>query len=470
MIKIYNTLSREKETFVPLKEGQVSMYVCGPTVYNYIHIGNARSTIAFDTIRRYLEYRGYQVNYVSNFTDVDDKIIKAANELGITAPDVADRFIKAFEEDTKALNVQPATSHPRVMDHMEDIRVFIQTLIAKGFAYESNGDVYYRTRKFTDYGQLSDQSIDELEIGASQRTGAEQQQKEDPLDFALWKKAKPGEISWESPWGEGRPGWHIECSVMATKHLGETIDIHGGGQDLEFPHHENEIAQSEAKTGKKFANYWMHNGYVTIGEDDQKMSKSLGNFITVHEMIQEVDPQVLRFFMATTQYRRPIRYSEATMKEAATNLQRLKNTFDNLNFRFENAVEAQSEDERQVTELEQLETRFIKEMDDDFNAANGITVVYELAKWINTYLEQPTVSKTILSKSEALFTQWLSIFGILFTTAEMLDEEIEQLIEERTQARKNRDFARSDEIRDQLKEKGILLDDTPQGTRWRREA
>lgn len=470
MIKIYNTLSREKETFIPLKEGQVSMYVCGPTVYNYIHIGNARSTIAFDTIRRYLEYRGYQVNYVSNFTDVDDKIIKAANELGITAPEVADRFIKAFEEDTKALNVQPATSHPRVMDHMEDIRVFIQTLIDKGFAYESNGDVYYRTRKFTNYGQLSDQSIDELEIGASQRTGAEQQQKEDPLDFALWKKAKPGEISWESPWGEGRPGWHIECSVMATKHLGETIDIHGGGQDLEFPHHENEIAQSEAKTGKKFANYWMHNGYVTIGEDDQKMSKSLGNFITVHEMIQEVDPQVLRFFMATTQYRRPIRYSEATMKEAATNLQRLKNTFDNLNFRFENAVEAQSEDERQVTELEQLETRFIKEMDDDFNAANGITVVYELAKWINTYLEQPTVSKTILSKSEALFTQWLSIFGILFTTAEMLDEEIEQLIEERTQARKNRDFARSDEIRDQLKEKGILLDDTPQGTRWRREA
>lgn len=270
--------------------------------------------------------------------------------------------------------------------------------------------------------------------------------------------------------GEGRPGWHIECSVMATKHLGETIDIHGGGQDLEFPHHENEIAQSEAKTGKKFANYWMHNGYVTIGEDDQKMSKSLGNFITVHEMIQEVDPQVLRFFMATTQYRRPIRYSEATMKEAATNLQRLKNTFDNLNFRFENAVEDHSEDERQMTELEQLEVRFIKEMDDDFNAANGITVVYELAKWINTYLEQPTVSKTILSKSEALFTQWLSIFGILFTTAEMLDEEIEQLIEERTQARKNRDFARSDEIRDQLKEQGILLDDTPQGTRWRREA
>ena len=335
MIKIYNTLTRKKEEFIPIQKGHVGMYVCGPTVYNYIHIGNARSTIAFDTIRRYFEYRGYKVDFVSNFTDVDDKIIRTANELGITAPEVADRFIRAFEEDTKALNVEPATLHPRVMDHMPDILAFIQVLVEKGYAYESSGDVYYRTRKFENYGKLSDQSIDELEVGASQRTGEEQQQKEDPLDFALWKQAKPGEISWDSPWGKGRPGWHIECSVMATKHLGETIDIHGGGQDLEFPHHENEIAQSEAKTGKKFANYWMHNGYVTIGEDDEKMSKSLGNFITVHEMIKNVDPQVLRFFMATTQYRRPIRYSETTMKEAATNLQRLKNTFDNLKFRQE---------------------------------------------------------------------------------------------------------------------------------------
>ena len=324
MIKIYNTLTRKKEEFIPIQKGHVGMYVCGPTVYNYIHIGNARSTIAFDTIRRYFEYRGYKVDFVSNFTDVDDKIIRTANELGITAPEVADRFIRAFEEDTKALNVEPATLHPRVMDHMPDILAFIQVLVEKGYAYESSGDVYYRTRKFENYGKLSDQSIDELEVGASQRTGEEQQQKEDPLDFALWKQAKPGEISWDSPWGKGRPGWHIECSVMATKHLGETIDIHGGGQDLEFPHHENEIAQSEAKTGKKFANYWMHNGYVTIGEDDEKMSKSLGNFITVHEMIKNVDPQVLRFFMATTQYRRPIRYSETTMKEAATNLQRLR--------------------------------------------------------------------------------------------------------------------------------------------------
>lgn len=469
MIKIYNTLTREKEKFVPIVEGQVGMYVCGPTVYNYIHIGNARSTIAFDTIRRYFEYRGYQVKYVSNFTDVDDKIIRAAKDLGITAPEVADRFIQAFEEDTKALNVEPATLHPRVMDHMPDILSFIQVLIEKGYAYEAQGDVYYRTRRFKDYGQLSDQSIDELEIGASQRTGEEQQLKEDPLDFALWKNAKPGEIFWESPWGNGRPGWHIECSVMATKHLGETIDIHGGGQDLEFPHHENEIAQSEAKTGQKFANYWMHNGYVTIGEEDQKMSKSLGNFITVHEMIQTVDPQVLRFFMATTQYRRPIRYSEATIKEAATNLQRLKNTYDNVQFRKDSAASSLTDDSDKMAELTELETRFIQEMDDDFNVANGITVVYELAKWLNTYLEQEQVSLPVLDQAITLYAQWLAIFGIFFTSEALLDEDIEQLIEERNQARQAKNFARSDEIRDLFKEKGIILEDTPQGTRWRRE-
>ena len=383
MIKIYNTLTREKEVFTPIEAHKVRMYVCGPTVYNYIHIGNARSAIAFDTIRRYFEYRGYEVNYVSNFTDVDDKIIKAAKELKITAPEVAERFIKAFEEDTQALNVQPATLHPRVMDHMPDILAFIDALIEKGFAYEVAGDVYYRTRKFPNYGKLSHQSIDELEVGASQRTGVEQQLKEDPLDFALWKSAKEDEISWDSPWGKGRPGWHIECSVMATKHLGETIDIHGGGQDLEFPHHENEIAQSEAKTGHTFANYWMHNGYVTIGEDDEKMSKSLGNFITVHEMIQKVDPQILRFFMSTTQYRRPIRYSESTLKEAAANYQKLKNAFENLRFRQADAVASLPEDEHYLAQLNELEQRFITEMDDDFNAANGITVVYELAKIIN---------------------------------------------------------------------------------------
>ncbi|MCA5014208.1 MULTISPECIES: cysteine--tRNA ligase [unclassified Enterococcus] len=468
MIQIYNTLTREKETFQPIEEGKVRMYVCGPTVYNYIHIGNARSTIAFDTIRRYLEYRGYEVNYVSNFTDVDDKIIRAANELGITAPEVADRFIQAFEEDTQVLNVQPATSHPRVMDHMPDILMFIQALIDKGYAYESKGDVYYRTRKFDGYGKLSHQSIDELEVGASQRTGVEQELKDDPLDFALWKGAKEGEISWDSPWGAGRPGWHIECSVMATKHLGDTIDIHGGGQDLEFPHHENEIAQSEAKTGQTFANYWMHNGYVTIGEDDEKMSKSLGNFVTVHELAKQIDPQILRFFMATTQYRRPIRYSEATIKEAGVNLQKLKNAFENLSFRKENAAPRLDEDERRLQELAELEIRFTTEMDDDFNAANGITVVYELSKWLNQYSEQETVSAIVTEKALDQFTQWLSIFGIYFLSNELLDDDIDQLIEERNQARKNRDFARSDEIRDLLKDKGITLEDTAQGTRWRR--
>ncbi len=468
MIKIYNTLSRTKEEFHPLEEGKVKMYVCGPTVYNYIHIGNGRSTVSFDTVRRYLEFRGYEVNYVSNFTDVDDKIIRAAKELKITAPEVADRFIEAFTEDTQALNVKPACAHPRVMDHIDDIIDFIQVLMDKGYAYEAKGDVYYRTRKFETYGKLSDQSIDELEVGASQRTGEEQQIKEDPLDFALWKSAKPEEISWESPWGHGRPGWHIECSVMATKLLGDTIDIHGGGQDLEFPHHENEIAQSEAKTGKTFANYWMHNGYVTIGDDDEKMSKSLGNFVTVHDMVQQIDPQVLRFFMATTQYRRPIRYSETTLKEAATNLQRLRTAYENAGFRLADAQESLAEDAEKVTEIQALVTRFTEEMDDDFNTANGITVVYELAKWLNMYSEQAAVSQVVLDKARATFTQLLDVFGIVFQE-ELVDADIEAFIEERNQARKDRNFSRSDEIRDLLKEQGIILEDTPQGTRWRKE-
>jgi cysteinyl-tRNA synthetase len=468
MIKIYNTLSRKKEEFHPLEEGKVKMYVCGPTVYNYIHIGNGRSTVSFDTIRRYLEFRGYEVNYVSNFTDVDDKIIRAAKELKITAPEVADRFIEAFTEDTQALNVKPACAHPRVMDHIDDIIDFIQVLIDKGYAYEAEGDVYYRTRKFESYGKLSDQSIDELEVGASQRTGEEQQIKEDPLDFALWKSAKPEEISWEAPWGQGRPGWHIECSVMATKLLGDTIDIHGGGQDLEFPHHENEIAQSEAKTGKTFANYWMHNGYVTIGDDDEKMSKSLGNFVTVHEMVQQIDPQVLRFFMATTQYRRPIRYSETTLKEATTNLQRLRTAYENAGFRLADAQDSLPNDTEKLAEIQTLIERFIEEMDDDFNTANGITVIYELAKWLNLYSEQSEVSKAILEEVRATFTQLLEIFGIVFQE-ELVDSEIDALIEERNQARKDRNFSRSDEIRDLLKEQGILLEDTPQGTRWRKE-
>ena len=467
MIKIYNTLTRQKETFKPLEAGKVKMYVCGPTVYNYIHIGNARSSIAFDTIRRYFEYRGYEVNYVSNFTDVDDKIIKAAKEMQITAPEVAQRFIDAFKADTHALNIKEATLNPRVMDHIEDIIDFVQVLVEKGYAYESNGDVYYRTRKFKDYGKLSDQSIDELEIGASQRTGSEQAQKEDPLDFALWKKAKEGEISWDSPWGKGRPGWHIECSVMATKHLGDTIDIHGGGQDLEFPHHENEIAQSEAKTGHPFANYWMHNGFVTVGETQEKMSKSLGNFVTVHEIIQEIDPQVLRFFMATTQYRRPICYSEKTLQEAENNLQKLKTALENAQFRLDSALDELANDAIHLDELAKLEDQFVAEMDDDFNAANGITVAYELAKWLNVYVNNEEVSKPVLQQAIQQLQGWLGVFGIEFSQ-ELLDDEIEKLIEERNQARKERNFARSDEIRDLLKAQGIILEDTAQGTRWRK--
>ncbi|MFQ7653893.1 MAG: cysteine--tRNA ligase [Enterococcus gallinarum] len=469
MIKIYNTLTRKKEVFQPLEQGRVKMYVCGPTVYNYIHVGNGRSVVSFDTIRRYLEYRGYEVDYVMNFTDVDDKIIRTAKELKTSAPEIADRFIEAFNKDTAALNVQPATLNPRVMDHIEDIIAFIQVLVDKGYAYMANNDVYYRTRKFKHYGQLSDQSIDELEVGASQRTGEEQKIKENPLDFALWKAAKENEIAWDSPWGLGRPGWHIECSVMATKHLGETIDIHGGGQDLTFPHHENEIAQSEAKTGKTFANYWMHNGYVTIGEEEEKMSKSLGNFVTVHEMVQKIDPQVLRFFLATTQYRRPIKYSETTLKEAETNLQKLRTALENAQFRLQNSKEGFPEGTDHAI-LAEFEQRFVQEMDDDFNAANGITVVYELAKWLNTYSESASIDIELLTAAVEKFKEWLAIFGIYFVGEELLDEEIEQLIEERIQARQARDFARSDEIRDVLKEKGIILEDTAQGTRWRRDA
>lgn len=455
--------------FQPITPGKIKMYVCGPTVYNYIHIGNGRSTVSFDTIRRYLEFRGYEVEYVSNFTDVDDKIIRAAKELEITTPEVAERFIKAFKEDTAKLNVKPADHHPKVVDYMQDIIDFIQVLIDKDYAYVVDGDVYYRTRKFPDYGRLSDQSIDELEVGASKRTGIEQQLKEDPLDFALWKNAKKGEISWKSPWGDGRPGWHIECSVMATQLLGDTIDIHGGGQDLEFPHHENEIAQSQAKTGKTFANYWMHNGYVTIGEDDEKMSKSLGNFVTVHDILEQIDPQVIRFFLSTTQYRRPIRYSQKTLAEASNNLQRLKNTYENVAFRFNDAKSSLADDIDNKKEFNQFIDQFIQEMDDDFNAANGMTVIYEMAKWMNRYAEQSVVSYEMLDFALEHFTEIMAIFGIEFKE-NIADEQVEQLILERNEARKNKEFERSDEIRDQLKEQGIILEDTPQGTRWKRQS
>ena len=468
-MKIYNTLTRTKETFKPLEPGKVKMYVCGPTVYNYIHVGNSRSTVAFDTIRRYLEYRGYDVNYVSNFTDVDDKIIRTAKEMKITPVEVAEKFIAAFAEDTQALEVKEATVHPRVMDNIPEIIAFIEVLVEKGFAYESHGDVYYRTEKFEKYGQLSDQSIKDLRVGASERIDEEEnRKKESPIDFALWKSAKAEEISWDSPWGPGRPGWHIECSVMATKYLGDTIDIHGGGHDLTFPHHENEIAQSEAKTGHPFANYWMHNGFVTMGESEEKMSKSLGNFVMVHDILKEVDAQVLRFLLASSHYRRPIKFSERALEEARINLDKIRVAYKNARYRLENAEAILSTDQADIAVFMELEANFVKEMDDDFQADNALSVIYHFVKELNMYSERETVSQAVLDQALEVLEQMMLVFGITLQAEGMLDDDIQTLIDERIQARKDKDFARSDEIRDYLKEQGIILDDTPQGTRWRR--
>lgn len=469
MLTIYNTLTRKQEEFKPQTPGVVNMYVCGPTVYNYIHIGNARSAIAFDTVRRYLEFKGYKVNYVSNFTDVDDKMIKAAHEQGITVPQLADKYIQAFMKDTKAINIEPATMHPRATENIPEIIKFVQGLIDKGYAYEKDGDVYYRARKFKDYGQLSGQSIDDLEVGASEHVSADEvNKKEDPMDFALWKAAKPGEINWDSPWGKGRPGWHIECSVMSTKYLGKTIDIHGGGQDLEFPHHENEIAQSEAETGQKIVRYWMHNGFVTIGKDNEKMSKSLHNFITVHDIIKQVDPQVLRFFMATTQYRRPIQYSEDNLIDAKNNLEHIQTAFDNLTYRQKDAQDGA--DPVVTQKLADFKQSFTEAMDDDINVQNGITVVYELVKFANVYAQQKVVKAAALTEMKDLISELVSIFGVKLASSdnELNDEHIQALINERNEARKNKDFARSDQIRDELKAQGIILEDTPQGTRFKR--
>lgn len=469
MLKVWNTLTNQKEEFHPLTPHIVNMYVCGPTVYNYIHIGNARSAIAFDTIRRYFEFRGYTVNYISNFTDVDDKLINEAKAENSTVPAIADKYIAAFYEDTDALNIERATVNPRASHNIPEIIDFIKILVDKGYAYPVDGDVYYRTRKFKNYGELSGQNVDELEQGASQHVTAEElARKEDPLDFALWKAAKPDEISWESPWGQGRPGWHIECSVMSIKYLGATFDIHGGGQDLEFPHHENEIAQSEAATGHTFARYWLHNGFVTIGDDDEKMSKSLGNFVLARDLIQDNDPQAVRFLMATTQYRRPIRYSQASLQDAKNNLERLQTAWTNLNYRFASAEAGNTS--AVDDQADAIQTAFITAMDDDFNAQNGMTYVYELAKTINTYVEQKVVRIGTLEHLRGLLRDLAGIFGIQFAeTGELLDADVENLIEERIAARKAKNFARSDEIRDQLAQEGIILEDTPQGTRWHRK-
>ncbi|WP_419185108.1 cysteine--tRNA ligase [Lactobacillus crispatus] len=474
-MRVYNTLTRKKGEFKPLVPGHISMYVCGPTVYNYIHIGNARSAIAFDTIRRYFEYKGYDVKYVSNFTDVDDKMINEARAEKTTVPKLAENFINAFLADTTALNIEPATLHPRATHEINDIITFVKSLIDNGYAYEVDGDVYYRAKKFKHYGQLSDQNIEQLEEGASEHINdTEQSRKEDPIDFALWKAQKePDEIAWDSPWGKGRPGWHIECSVMSTKYLGDTIDIHGGGQDLEFPHHENEIAQSEAKTGKKFVNYWLHNGFVTVGKDQEKMSKSLHNFVTVHDILREVDPQVLRFFMASVQYRRQINYSAENLAQAATILDRFKNTLTNINYRLEDDT-ASEESAELAQAIMATNEKFEQAMDDDFNVQNALTAIYDLLPVVNANANAARADKQELQKFKEKLASWLLVFGVdtnklCVKNAGSNDDEIDALVKKRDEARANKDWATSDQIRDQLKEMGITIQDTPQGTRWTRD-
>ncbi|MDX8367590.1 cysteine--tRNA ligase [Cytobacillus sp. IB215665] len=462
-IQIYNTLTRAKELFIPIEENKVTMYKCGPTVYNYIHIGNARPDIIYDTVRRYFEYRGYDVKYISNFTDVDDKIIKAANELGEDVPTVSERFIQAYFEDVSALGCKKADAHPRVTETMDIIIDFIQALINKGYAYESGGDVYYKTREFDGYGKLSHQSIDELRVGARIEVD---EKKNDSIDFVLWKAAKEGEISWESPWGLGRPGWHIECSAMVREYLGDTIDIHAGGQDLIFPHHENEIAQSEALTGKKLANYWMHNGYINI--DNEKMSKSLGNFVLVHDIIKEHDPQVLRFFMLSVHYRNPINYNIELLQSAKSSLERLRTAYTNLKHRMNSSANLTTNDDEWIQNISQYKVKFIEEMDDDFNTANAITVLFDLSKTANLYLMEKNTSNQVIQRFILLFEETFNVLGLTLENNELLDDEIEELIQQRIDARKNRDFALSDQIRDELKERNIILEDTAQGTRWRR--
>ncbi|MCT1174249.1 cysteine--tRNA ligase [Lactococcus lactis] len=448
-MKIYNTYSRQLEDFQPIEPGKVKMYVCGPTVYNYIHVGNARSVVAFDLVRKYLEFRGFEVQYISNFTDVDDKIIKAAANENISTKELSERYIAAFYEDTDALNVKRASQNPKATEFIEAMIEFIQELVDKEFAYVSQGDVYFRVSKSKDYAKLANKNLADLLAGASGRTDEETKLKESPADFALWKSAKADEVSWQAPWGSGRPGWHIECSVMSTSLLGETIDIHGGGADLEFPHHTNEIAQSEAKTGQRFVNYWMHNGFVNV--DGEKMSKSLGNFTTVHELLQVVNPQILRFFLATTHYRRPVNFTDDALTEAENNIKKIENAYRHLDEQAESNLSA----------LTTFRNDFVAAMDEDFNIANGMTVFYDFVSWVNKGNGGPEVKE--------FFDQVLEILGIKFEFEQSLDSEIEAMIEARQLAREVRDFAKSDEIRDALKAQGIVLEDTKDGVRWHRE-
>jgi cysteinyl-tRNA synthetase len=463
-LKVYNTLTRSKEEFQPLEPGKVKMYVCGPTVYDYIHIGNARPLIFFDVVRKYLAYLGYDVKYVVNFTDVDDKLIRRAEQTGESVPQLAERFIQAYREDARALNVAEATLHPRVTENIPDIISFIQGLIDKGCAYESGGDVFFRTLRFEEYGKLSHQNMEELQFGIRIEVD---ERKENPQDFVLWKAAKPGEISWPSPWGEGRPGWHIECSTMARKYLGETIDIHGGGQDLQFPHHECEVAQSESLTGKPMAKYWLHNGYINI--NNEKMSKSLGNGINVRQLLERARPEVIRYFMLSAHYRNPLNYSEEIIRQAESSVERIENCISNLRYRLSIAMGDEVEEQARQA-VDHAIRLFRDKMNDDFNTADAITAVFELVSDANRYLQAPRVTRGSLETLLRGFTDMNGVLGIYAEpSTELLDDEIEQLIHERTEARRVKNWRRADEIRDLLTEKGILLEDTPQGVRWRRK-
>lgn len=467
-MKIYNTMSKRKEEFVPLEEGKVKMYVCGPTVYNFIHIGNARPMIVFDTVRRYFEYKGYDVNFVSNFTDVDDKIIKKANEEGVTAEEISKRYIAECKKDMEGMNIEPATKNPLATEEIGGMIKMIRTLIEKGYAYEKNGTVYFRTRKFKDYGKLSHKNLDDLQSGGRTLLVTGEDEKEDPLDFVLWKPKKEGEPAWQSPWGEGRPGWHIECSEMSKKYLGEQIDIHAGGEDLIFPHHENEIAQSEAANGKEFAKYWMHNGFLNI--DNRKMSKSLGNFFTVREISEKYDLQVLRFFMLSAHYRSPLNFSAELMESARSGLNRIVTAAENLKFLIGNAsAEKMTEEEKEKFEKsKEYVDSFEKAMDDDFNTADAIAAVFELVKYINTTADGKSSGEYLESLLKRLVSL-TDVLGIIVEKEdEILDADIEALIAERQAARKEKNFARADQIRDELLAKGIILEDTREGVKWKR--
>lgn len=466
-MRIYNTLSQKKEEFVAIEEGKIRMYVCGPTVYSYIHIGNARPIIVFDTFRRYMEYKGYEVNYVTNFTDVDDKIIKRAIEEGIEATDVSENYIKEAYKDMEALNVNKATHHPKATEEIDGMISMISTLIDKGHAYEKNGTVYYKTRSFEDYGKLSKKNIDDLESGSRIAVSEE---KDDPLDFVLWKPKKEGEPYWVSPWGDGRPGWHIECSVMSAKYLGDQIDIHAGGEDLIFPHHENEIAQSEAVSGKNFANYWMHNAFLNI--DNKKMSKSEGNFFTVREICEQYDPQVVRFFMLNAHYRSPLNFSKDLMEAANSSLTRILTCVSQLEFLLESGAVQRDDllnsELSLVKHIEDLQKKYEDSMGDDLNTADAIAAIFEIVRVANISCKGES-SKAFLTFARDKIVALTEILGInAHKDEELLDEKVDSMIEERQQARKNKDFAKSDEIRDMLLNKGIVLEDTREGVRWRR--